>query len=611
MKDKLTYNKAKRTLKAFVIGLLAGAAVLCIYAAPSVVQKGLESAAAAIRQENLIPARGEAFDSFAMAEVSLTVLLDGQPRDGISVAADRGYWMVPPDGEVRLSLAPNSYQFTAAFENRTLTFSGEVFAGRENAFVLDVGKAPAAPELRIWEIPAGEDVTIPLEIANADEVTSENLPDAISIAKRDGAFLLLVDGNELSRGFTCMKLTAENEYGQAFSYVGLRMPRETAVTPVYTAEDLDDIRHDLSGHYVLMDDIDMSGVDDWTSIGTESYPFTGVFDGGGHEITGFHAPAEIPEGAYFALFGYVKNAELRNAIFREPVITPVVPARDLGVLLNCSPLAGLVMDSLVENCGSFGGLVSPSDGLAGGLLGGTGNSIVLGCFNSTDVICNMVNRYLPNTGGVMEGSTRGYISHCANEGEVKGDHLTGGIAGHSGSSDIRRCINSGYIWGSTIVGAVPAGGIIQSNDDGSIGYSCFVRGLSAIGAHSNGGFVTAVAPIDESDLRAPEKLTLIGSFQGNTPDWAYASLDADGPVPYGIFKEQAPAPVLNQTGGRIDIPPMDDVLYFYTLDGSDPYTNCTEPTGQLSVTLKKGQTLTVFAAKRGFRDGETVTVTGG
>ena len=82
-------------------------------------------------------------------------------------------------------------------------------------------------------------------------------------------------------------------------------------------------------------------------------------------------------------------------------------------------------------------------------------------------------------------------------------------------------------------------------------------------------------------------------------------------MPYGIFKERTLTLAISQTGGRVVIEPIDGVRYFYTIDGSDPYTNCPEPAKQLDFTLKNGQILTVFAAKQGFYDSEIVTVSGG
>ena len=46
-------------------------------------------------------------------------------------------------------------------------------------------------------------------------------------------------------------------------------------TPIYTAQDLDGIREDLSGKFVLMNDIDLTEYKDWEPIGTEQSAFSG------------------------------------------------------------------------------------------------------------------------------------------------------------------------------------------------------------------------------------------------------------------------------------------------------------------------------------------------
>ena len=56
-------------------------------------------------------------------------------------------------------------------------------------------------------------------------------------------------------------------------------------TGIYTAEDLNSVRNNLSGKYILMNDINLSSWGEWTPIGTDRAPFTGVFDGNGWSIT--------------------------------------------------------------------------------------------------------------------------------------------------------------------------------------------------------------------------------------------------------------------------------------------------------------------------------------
>ena len=63
-------------------------------------------------------------------------------------------------------------------------------------------------------------------------------------------------------------------------------------TPIYTPEDLDAIRDDLDGNYILMNDIDMSGWGNWEPMGSlvngedpdANLFFTGTIDGNGYEI---------------------------------------------------------------------------------------------------------------------------------------------------------------------------------------------------------------------------------------------------------------------------------------------------------------------------------------
>ena len=81
---------------------------------------------------------------------------------------------------------------------------------------------------------------------------------------------------------------------------------------VYTAEDLDNIRNDLTGSYILMEDIDLSGYESWKPIGTETDPFIGALDGNGHVIRNMHIDFTGEEYKvsglryYLGLFGYIR-----------------------------------------------------------------------------------------------------------------------------------------------------------------------------------------------------------------------------------------------------------------------------------------------------------------
>ena len=91
------------------------------------------------------------------------------------------------------------------------------------------------------------------------------------------------------------------------------------IQPIYTKEDLNNIRNDLSGTYKLMNDIIFTKEDfspggnfynqgkAWIPLGNQATSeniFTGSFDGNGYRISGLTlTPTDVKEGAY-GLFGY-------------------------------------------------------------------------------------------------------------------------------------------------------------------------------------------------------------------------------------------------------------------------------------------------------------------
>ncbi len=103
---------------------------------------------------------------------------------------------------------------------------------------------------------------------------------------------------------------------------------------IETAQQLDLIREDLSGHYVLTADLDLSDFENWVPIGAfqslsdapedaevphPDYAFTGTFDGAGHTISNLKIEGETPMGV--GLFGctmggqeegFVKDFTLEN-----------------------------------------------------------------------------------------------------------------------------------------------------------------------------------------------------------------------------------------------------------------------------------------------------------
>ncbi|MFC3800067.1 S-layer homology domain-containing protein [Cohnella sp. GCM10012308] len=90
---------------------------------------------------------------------------------------------------------------------------------------------------------------------------------------------------------------------------------EDVWTPISNAAELDQIRSGLSGHYKLMQDIDLAGYDagdgeGWQPIGTNGGEFTGSFDGNGFVIR--NMTIDRPGDNNVGLFGTVMNATIAN-----------------------------------------------------------------------------------------------------------------------------------------------------------------------------------------------------------------------------------------------------------------------------------------------------------
>ncbi|MCG8499492.1 MAG: hypothetical protein MJB12_03660, partial [Firmicutes bacterium] len=86
----------------------------------------------------------------------------------------------------------------------------------------------------------------------------------------------------------------------------------TAADPylIETAEQFNTIRYNLTAHYKLTTDIDLSGYENWEPIGTANAPFVGALDGTGHTIGGLSIDRSIND---VGLFGSIAgNSRLEN-----------------------------------------------------------------------------------------------------------------------------------------------------------------------------------------------------------------------------------------------------------------------------------------------------------
>jgi len=224
--------------------------------------------------------------------------------------------------------------------------------------------------------------------------------------------------------------------------------------------------HPLSGNYLLVNNITL---DNWTPIGDEVTPFTGVFDGDGKKITltGFDGAA-LSEKTYLGVFGDVKGASvsakaaIKNLTIQSSVNATVTPSasQTVGLVTGRAELA------VIENITLTGTFAYNSTNV--NYLGG-----IAGQINAAGTLVKNINSSLnmdivpAGSGYIYVGGIAGRfqngagIEHCHNTGNVTADNaassangqiFAGGIAG--GSNYAQSVNYHGYIINSSFAGTV-------------------------------------------------------------------------------------------------------------------------------------------------------------
>jgi hypothetical protein len=228
---------------------------------------------------------------------------------------------------------------------------------------------------------------------------------------------------------------------------------------IYNNAEMNNVRNDLSGYYILMKDLDLSAYssgEGWVPIGTDTSGFSGTFDGNSHLLYKF--TINRTAGSYQGLFGYITTgSEIKN----------------LGVV-GCS-VAGS------DNVGL----------LAGYNYGGTiSNSYTDGIVSGSQ-----------NIGG-MTGYNNGIISNSYAAANITGTNNLGGLTGYN-----TGIINSSYAIGNVSGTGTGIGGLAGANDDGTINNSY------AVGDASGNSYIGGLIGFNDGTI---SKSYSAGSVSGNS-----------------------------------------------------------------------------------------------
>ncbi len=206
---------------------------------------------------------------------------------------------------------------------------------------------------------------------------------------------------------------------------------------------------DLAGYYILAVDVDLNSVS-WTPVGSDSTPFTGIFDGGGRSISNLTINASGSDN-YQGFFGY-NSGKLINICLTE---SSVIGSGYVGAL------AGNNSGGIIIDCNIAGYATGTSN--IGGLAGANTGTITNCSFSGN------VSGTTNNIGGLIE----------YNAGQVFSSHSTGTIAAYEhvggliGKND--NAVYNSYATGSVSVADNYAGGLTGENYGGII-INCYATG---------------------------------------------------------------------------------------------------------------------------------------
>ena len=310
----------------------------------------------------------------------------------------------------------------------------------------------------------------------------------------------------------------------------------------------------LNTHFVLGSNIDASASASWNAgagfvpIGNASTPYTGLFDGLGHVVSGLtiNRLGSLNVG----LFGYKTGHGLRNVGLAAASITAT---NDVGALVGAGQMdpGEFISNSFAQGSvrgqdtigGLVGYLVNVGSGIrlsyakvdvqapdplayssyVGGLVGFTQDTTIQSSFATGNVLA--ANSY---AGGLVGGASNLIVRNSFATGNVSGGNFVGGLIGDLSASQI---INS-YAAGSVqSTGANVAGLIVDDGAANTLSNSFYdsTKNAGLTGRYNGAAAPSAVADVaggvwgmSTTDLQNKANFTTATAANGNAnPGWNF------------------------------------------------------------------------------------------
>jgi hypothetical protein len=264
---------------------------------------------------------------------------------------------------------------------------------------------------------------------------------------------------------------------------------------IRTWYDLDAVRSNLDGSYILMNNLDSTtpgyeelasrtanGGNGWEPIGYGAWGFTyfgvkeigelfkGILDGQGYEIRDLYINNEdqvglfgfVAKGGILSQGGIIKNLTLINATVTadaaagNPAGLHEYTARCLDVGPAAGGVGGLVgyNRGTVSNCYAIANVTG--DWNVGGLVG-RNDGTVSNCYATGTVTGR------GSVGGLVGDSHEGTVSESYSISSVSGNSSVGGLVGSHYDATVKKCYSAGSVAGTSSVG-----GLVGHNLEGTV-----------------------------------------------------------------------------------------------------------------------------------------------
>ena len=254
------------------------------------------------------------------------------------------------------------------------------------------------------------------------------------------------------------------------------------------------------GTVELLKNVTLTG--NWTTVGTESEPFKGTFDGKGYTITRLNIPTNDNE--YVGLIGILDGGTVKNVKFAS---VSVNGKDDVGTAVG-----RIINGGIVSGVQVLGGTVSGAKRV-GGVVGSIkASGTVSDCTNAAVVTAND-----RNAGGIVgsayytETGKQMYITNCVNNGAVTASGVCGGIVSLS-AANVSGNTNTAAVKGTEVGGIVGEqksyGSVTNNTNSGA------VTNTSENAAYGAGGIIGWLRYHGTSEASAYEVSDII-SVTGN------------------------------------------------------------------------------------------------